>query len=116
VALVLAVTGLCGVLAYVVTQRTREIGIRIALGAQRRDVLGLVLRHGAKLTLVGIAIGLAGALGLTRLLGRLLYDVKPTDPLTFAGVTLCLPRWRCSPAGCRRGARRVDPMEALRCE
>jgi len=89
-ALVLAVIGIYGVMAYGVSQRTQEIGIRMALGAQRWDVLSLVLRDGFKLAGFGIVIGLAGAFALTRLLTKLLYEIKPTDPLTFVGVSLAL--------------------------
>src|SRR5439155_4154014 len=90
VALLLAAIGLYGVLAYNVTQRTREIGIRTALGAQRPDVIGLVLRQGMKLACLGILIGLAGAFVLTSFIRSLLFGVTPTDPLTFVGVSLVL--------------------------
>lgn len=117
VALLLAAVGLYGVLAFNVTQRRREIGIRMALGAQRADVLRLILHHGMALVVVGMVIGLLGALGLARLLGSLLYEVKPHDPMTFALVPLVLAAvallacWL--PA---RRAARVDPMVALRSE
>jgi ABC-type antimicrobial peptide transport system permease subunit len=117
VALALAVIGLYGVLAYAVTQRTREIGIRMALGARRRDVLRLVLRQGMNLALIGAALGVLGALGLTRWLTTLLYEIKPTDPLTLLATPLLLVAvalFACwLPA---RRAAKVDPMEALRYE
>ncbi|HKS38623.1 MAG TPA: ABC transporter permease [Verrucomicrobiae bacterium] len=116
-ALVLACLGLYGVLSFAVVQRTREIGVRVALGAQRRDVLSLVIGKGLKLVLIGALIGLAGALATTRLVSNLLHGVTPTDPVTFAGVALLLvvvamlASWL--PA---RRAAKVDPMEALRYE
>src|SRR5262245_49503959 len=117
VALALASVGLYGVMAYSVSERSREIGIRVALGAQRRDVLKLVVMQGMTLTLIGIGIGLAAALALTQLMRSLLFEVSVTDPLTFAGlaamlsVVALLACW--IPA---RRATRVDPMIALRCE
>jgi ABC-type antimicrobial peptide transport system permease subunit len=87
---VLATAGIYGVTAYLVTQRTREIGVRIALGAQWRDVLKLILRSGIFLVTIGLTIGLAGALALTRLMTTLLFEVSPTDPITFAAVALCV--------------------------
>jgi len=114
-ALVLAVIGIYGVMAYAVTQRRHEIGIRLALGAQQGDVIGLVLRQGMKLAGVGIVIGLAGAIGLTRLLRGLLFGVGPTDPLTFTALPLLLAvvaMLACYlPA---RQATKVDPLVALR--
>ena len=116
-ALVLAAVGIYGVIAYSVTQRTQEIGIRMALGAQRTDVLGMVMRQSAALALAGIVIGAAGALALTRLMTDLLFEVKPFDPLTFLTVAAALgviamlasfiPGHR---------ATRVDPVVALRAE
>jgi predicted permease len=118
-ALVLASVGIYGVISYLVGQRTQEIGIRVALGAQQRDVLRLVLGDGARMTLVGVAAGLLAALGLTRFMARysLLFGVTATDPLTFAGVALLLTA--VALAACYIPARRalaVDPLVALRCE
>src|SRR6185436_8968274 len=110
-ALALAVIGLYGVLSYAVAQRQREIGVRMALGAQRRDVLGLVVGHGMRLALIGVGLGMAGALALSRLLESLLFEIGPFDPLTFLMVTAILigvaflACWL--PA---RRAARVDPM------
>ena len=116
-ALVMAVIGIYGVMAFSVVQRTHELGIRIALGARRNVVIGLVLRHGAVLAGLGIVIGLAGALALTRVLQTLLFEVKPTDPLTFTMVPVALmgvALFACwLPA---RRASKVDPMAALRAE
>lgn len=117
VALTLAASGLYGVIYYLVTQRTREIGIRVALGADKARVVWLVLSQGALLVGTGISVGVAGALALSRLLGAMLYGVSAHDPVTFASVPILLalvalvatliPGWR---------AARVDPVIALRAE
>ena len=116
-ALLLASVGIYGVMSFVVTHRTREIGIRMALGAGRWDVLGMILRHGTILVGGGVILGLAGALAFTRLLSSLLFGITPTDPLTFGLVYLFLGT--VAFAACYLPARRatkVDPMEALRYE
>ena len=113
----LAVVGLYGVMSYLVTQRTREFGIRVALGAQQASVLALILKQGLKLSLIGVGLGVAAAMGLTHVMSTLLYAVHPTDPPTFIAVATILtvvalaacwiPAWR---------ATKVDPMVALRYE
>jgi ABC-type antimicrobial peptide transport system permease subunit len=116
-ALVLAAVGLYGVVAYAAGQRTREFGIRMALGARDADVLWLVLGQGLKLALFGAAIGMAAALALTRLLTKLLFGVEPTDPPTLIAVAVllaCVATLACwLPA---RRATRITPIEALRIE
>lgn len=116
-ALLLACVGIYGVMAYLVSQRTQEVGIRMALGARRSDVLLFVFKGGARLALAGMAIGVASALALTRLMGQLLFDVSPADPLVIAAV--CLLLMLVALAACFVPARRaasIEPMRALRTE
>jgi putative ABC transport system permease protein len=117
VALVLTIVGIYGVLAYSVAQRTKEIGVRMALGAQSVDVLRMLLRKALALVSVGIILGGAGALAVTRVLANFLFEVKPDDPLTFAVVALTLA---CAALAAgtvpARRAMKVDPMVALRYE
>jgi putative ABC transport system permease protein len=116
-ALLLGIVGLYGVIAYIAAQRTREIGIRMALGAQMGDVRKMFLRHGLRLTTIGIALGVGAALALSRVMRALLFGVSPTDPMTYAAVSGAL-------AGAMllaiylpaRRAARVDPVVALRAD
>ena len=116
VALILSVTGIYGVVSYLNSQRTNEIGVRMTLGACPRDIFIAVLREGAMVGIIGIAIGLAGAAGLTRLLAGLFFGIHPMDFLTFVCAAVLL--FGCTILACYAPARRavlVDPATALRC-
>jgi ABC-type antimicrobial peptide transport system permease subunit len=116
-ALLLGVVGIYGVISYAVSQRTREIGIRMALGAQRNAITGMFVRHGLLLTGIGIACGLVAAFATMRLMSSLLYNVSPVDPMTYATIPLGIAAiaWLACYLPSRRAAT-VDPVNALRAE
>ena len=117
VALLLAIVGIYGVMSYTVAQRTKEIGIRVAVGAQAGDVFRMVIGHGMILALIGIVFGLVAAFGVTRLMASMLFGVEATDPTTFIGIALLLAAVAfiaCYIPG--RRATKVDPLVALRYE
>ncbi|MGH9710627.1 MAG: FtsX-like permease family protein, partial [Candidatus Acidiferrales bacterium] len=116
-ALILATIGLYGLISYSVSQRTRELGIRIALGAQERDVMRLIMGQGARLALIGVAVGIVAGLALTQLMRSLLFGVSAADPVTFGGVAVLLTL--VAVAACyvpARRAMRTDPIVSLRYE
>src|SRR5690348_16550008 len=116
-ATLIATCGIYGLMAYAVAQRRREIGLRMALGADRREVLRLVLAHALRIVVVGLVVGLAGAAAVTRVLQRFLFGVTPTDPLAFSVVTLLLMAVALIAAWLpARRATRIDPWAALRTE
>jgi ABC-type antimicrobial peptide transport system permease subunit len=114
-ALLLSSVGIYGVISYLVARRTQEIGVRMALGADRTDVVRLILRDGMRLAIIGVGAGIVCALGLTRLMGNMLYGVSATDPVTFLGISVLL--LAVAMVACyipARRAMRVDPVIALR--
>jgi ABC-type antimicrobial peptide transport system permease subunit len=117
VALLIGVVGIYGVIAYAAAQRTREIGVRVALGAQSRDVRSMFIRHGLSLTAVGIALGIAAAMAVTRVMSAFLFGVGPTDPVTYGVVSAALAAvaFVATYLPARRAAG-VDPVVALRAE
>jgi putative ABC transport system permease protein len=117
VALILAAVGIYGVMNYAVVRRTREIGIRISLGASRGDVLGMVFRRALLQALAGTAVGIAGAVLLSKFMAKMVFGVRPTDPWTFAAVTVLLAIAAVAASGIpARRASRIQPMQALRSE